>query len=280
MDETLAEKIRKENIRIHKLEAIYYNHIHREIFNRYEQRRIKRDVNLIVRSIKNVNPLILDVGCGTGNISLKFLEHGLKVVGVDISKEMLGIFRWKIENNIDRIKLYCCDIDEFLKNDWRTYDVVTLCSILHHLPDYFSTLKDICSRVKNNGIIYIAHEPTLIRNMSHKFIHKILNRIDSLLHTVTLRLTVPDAPRSLNYNYADFHLKRGVNQTKVKDILTQSGFEVLHYEEYGYGLNWVSAIINNYARSSDILFTLISRKVSDNRGLRNNIILKLRANSR
>ncbi|MFZ5967960.1 MAG: class I SAM-dependent methyltransferase [Bacillota bacterium] len=38
---------------------------------------------------------ILDVGCGTGNFSIKLAKMGCKVIGVDISEEMLAIARKK-----------------------------------------------------------------------------------------------------------------------------------------------------------------------------------------
>ncbi|WP_448522507.1 class I SAM-dependent methyltransferase [Pseudothermotoga sp.] len=38
---------------------------------------------------------VLDVGCGTGNFSIKLAKLGVKVVGIDISEEMLKIARKK-----------------------------------------------------------------------------------------------------------------------------------------------------------------------------------------
>jgi ubiquinone biosynthesis O-methyltransferase len=40
---------------------------------------------------------VLDVGCGTGNFSIKLARLGVKVVGIDISEEMLKIAREKAE---------------------------------------------------------------------------------------------------------------------------------------------------------------------------------------
>ncbi len=39
---------------------------------------------------------ILDVGCGTGNFSIKLAEKGAIVTGIDVSEEMLSIARTKI----------------------------------------------------------------------------------------------------------------------------------------------------------------------------------------
>lgn len=40
---------------------------------------------------------VLDVGCGTGNFSIKLAKLGVKIVGIDISEEMLKIARQKAE---------------------------------------------------------------------------------------------------------------------------------------------------------------------------------------
>src|SRR5690554_353842 len=44
---------------------------------------------------------ILDVGCGTGNFSVKLAEMGCKVVGIDLSEKMLNIARAKIKEDLD-----------------------------------------------------------------------------------------------------------------------------------------------------------------------------------
>ncbi|HZK57850.1 MAG TPA: methyltransferase domain-containing protein [Clostridia bacterium] len=52
---------------------------------------------------------VLDVGCGTGNFSIKLAERGCRVVGIDISEEMLRKAR-------EKAKLKNLDID-FLNMD-------------------------------------------------------------------------------------------------------------------------------------------------------------------
>ena len=40
---------------------------------------------------------IIDIGCGTGNFSIKLAKKHYEVVGIDISKNMLDIARKKVE---------------------------------------------------------------------------------------------------------------------------------------------------------------------------------------
>lgn len=54
---------------------------------------------------------ILDVGCGTGNFSVKLAEIGCKVVGIDISQEMLEVAKAKAKEkglDIEFINMDVC----------------------------------------------------------------------------------------------------------------------------------------------------------------------------
>lgn len=53
---------------------------------------------------------ILDVGCGTGNFSIKLAEMGCKVVGIDISEEMLNKARKKAKDKGLDIEFHNMDI--------------------------------------------------------------------------------------------------------------------------------------------------------------------------
>ncbi|HSH36076.1 class I SAM-dependent methyltransferase [Schnuerera sp.] len=53
---------------------------------------------------------ILDVGCGTGNFSIKLAEMGCKVVGIDISEQMLNKARKKSKDKGLDIEFHSMDI--------------------------------------------------------------------------------------------------------------------------------------------------------------------------
>jgi len=63
---------------------------------------------------------ILELGCGTGRVSLLLAEEGFRVTGLDLSNQMLDIFREKLAKIsseqpelADRVKIYHGDMADF-----------------------------------------------------------------------------------------------------------------------------------------------------------------------
>ena len=46
-------------------------------------------------------PDVLDLGCGTGNLTMRLARLGLHVAGVDLSPEMLAVARRKVPHDTD-----------------------------------------------------------------------------------------------------------------------------------------------------------------------------------
>ncbi len=66
---------------------------------------------------------ILDVGCGTGNFSIKLAGRGCSVTGVDISNEMLNIARKKASGMNFDIEFINVDLNNLPFED-DTFDAV------------------------------------------------------------------------------------------------------------------------------------------------------------
>ena len=110
-------------------------------------------LNLVVElsNVKN-GQKVLDIGCGTGLLSLKFLEKtGCSITGVDSSPEMLSIFRDKIKK-LD-LSAIVCKLEDAKALDFEPnmFDVVASTVTLHHLTDKFPTIKKIHEILKPEG---------------------------------------------------------------------------------------------------------------------------------
>lgn len=85
----LREEIIKANIDEHEKEAKYYDIIHTEIYNFYEQKRIETSLYPLVKTLDK-NTKILEIGCGTGNLTIKLLNHGFdNITCLDLSPAMI-----------------------------------------------------------------------------------------------------------------------------------------------------------------------------------------------
>ena len=82
--------------------------------------------NILNNSIDFNSIAVLDLFCGTGNISFEFLSRGAHtVVAVDSNKKCLDFIRkTAIEFDVDNIKAVRSDVSKFLDKTVGTFDIV------------------------------------------------------------------------------------------------------------------------------------------------------------
>ena len=109
--------------------------------------------------------LLLDLACGTGNISAEFAKSGISVIGVDASEEMLSVAQNKaIEQGLDI--LYLCQKAEEL-DLYGTVDGAVCClDSLNHITDYNDFRKTILkvSLFLEKGSIFIFDMNTVYKH--------------------------------------------------------------------------------------------------------------------
>lgn len=217
--ENLKEKIMSANIEVHRKEAEYYDIIHKEIFNIYEQNRIRSSLSKITKDYDKKST-VLDVGAGTGNLTIKLLEEGFEnITCLDLSKEMMNKLREKVKDYDHNIKFVVSDCDTFLKENNSTFDVVLMSSVLHHLPDYVESLELIKGALDKKAIVYITHEP-LPKPKKISTTIKLLLKIDFIayhIRYVFLKMIGKLKYLNLNHEFADFHTgDRAINSQQLK----------------------------------------------------------------
>jgi len=116
-------------------------------------------LDLVVREsgIKR-NDQVLDIGCGTGLLSLKFLNKtDCRVTAIDSSSEMLRIFQEKIETCNLTEKIHCAqqsaeDMD--FKPD--QFDIIASTVALHHVKFKEPVIKKVYDSLKGGGRFVIG----------------------------------------------------------------------------------------------------------------------------
>lgn len=106
---------------------------------------------------------VLDVGCGTGNVSMLCAQSGAQVTAVDSSKAMLSIFRQRIDRSEcrDRISIHECgaaSMDGVIRG--QAFDLVVICLVLGELPAAVRrrTLEIASQHLREDGRIVICDE--------------------------------------------------------------------------------------------------------------------------
>jgi len=101
---------------------------------------------------------ILDIGCGTGLLSFKFIEKAdCLIYGIDSSSEMLEIFKEKIKelNLSDKVSLELKDVEN-IDFENKKFDIIASTVTIHHVRDKYPVIKKIYGILKPGGRFLIG----------------------------------------------------------------------------------------------------------------------------
>jgi len=154
---------------------------------------------------------VLDLGCGTGALTLRAARKGAKVKGIDINPQMLKIAHQRIEeaklgDNVQLCEMGVAELDSEPPN---SYDVVISGLCFSELsPDEIDfTLKQVMRILKPGGFLLIADEitpPKIFKRILHWMI-RIPLLILTYLFTQTTTRPVINLPQKLAET--GFHLE-------------------------------------------------------------------------
>ena len=149
------------NLHFHAAESRVYDEIHKNMWQ-----ALPRQFELLTEDCAAVAPKgklrVLDVGCGTGLSAELFLRTRLgsrtSVMHlIDTSREMLGkaISRaqsWPVDTNS-----HCGKLSDLPAS--QQFDVILVCSVLHHLADLRSFLNEVAERQSGGGLFLHFQDP-------------------------------------------------------------------------------------------------------------------------
>ncbi|HDQ23194.1 MAG TPA: class I SAM-dependent methyltransferase [Candidatus Uhrbacteria bacterium] len=231
MKQNLSQKIIDANIELHKKSAKHYDKIHPEIFNKKEQGLINHVLAQVLAKIKLEKIKVLDLGAGTGNIALKLLNNPRieSIIAVDLSKEMLDELEKKAAVN-SKLKIANKPADEFLADNEDNYDLITISSVLHHLPDYFGTIELILKKLAPGGVLVIFHEPTGEKSS----LLSICEWFDSRLFVnLFLPKDLKNIVKSLDTILADYHVYHEFDLSGLKKFFkAKNNLEIIFFQKH------------------------------------------------
>jgi len=91
------------------------------------------------------NEIILDLGCGTGQLTAKITESGTEVIGIDSASEMIE----KAQNNYPQLKFKVADARNFELS--QPVDAIFSNAVLHWIPEADEVINCINKSLKTGG---------------------------------------------------------------------------------------------------------------------------------
>ena len=98
---------------------------------------------------------ILDIGCGTGNFSIKLAKKGCRVTGIDLSEKMLDLAREKTARENLLINYYSMSVYN-IKFPAGHFDAVFSMATFEFVEDMQKAINEVFRVCKNKGQIMIG----------------------------------------------------------------------------------------------------------------------------
>src|SRR5689334_19618985 len=190
-------------------------------------KRWRRIVATRVRDrLSSDSPRILDVACGTGDLSLTLFEiTGAGVVGTDFCRPMLDIAAGKTSGRIRLIEGDALDLP-FRE---RTFDAVTIAFGLRNLSSVESGLAELSRVLKPGGWVAVLEfsrpANVVLRPLFSLYFRKLLPWIGGLV----------SGSRSA-YIYLPASVQKFPDQSQLSLLMEQAGFVQVGYENLTGGI--------------------------------------------
>lgn len=201
----------------------------------------KQWTNYLINQISNHKApgnKVLDLGCGTGNISIPLAEEGFQVRGVDISLEMLTQAEQKAREKGLTISFYQQDIRELVV-DGQVDVVLSTFDTLNYLTDkgeLTKTFSAVFKGLKEEGLfIFDLNTPYKLSRIlgdniytynTDELVYIWENYFDSRTKLCEMELTFfsKDDKTGQYRRFQESHCQRAYSIAEIKGLLTATGF--------------------------------------------------------
>lgn len=155
--QTIAEANRRNYAKV----ARYYADHAGCLVDSREQEQLAQLVTLAMETLGEPArpPRVLDACGGTGNAAMHLAARGCDVTLVDISPEMIEIYRQGCCSAGFEPKAEVAEIGAFLQGCREPFDLIVFSSALHHLEDPVAVLRLAASCLTPRGAVVTAFDP-------------------------------------------------------------------------------------------------------------------------
>lgn len=209
-----------------------YDETSKKNFLHYELTRRKEIVFQLVDGIGRDNlRTALDLGCGAGNYLVPLAQMGLDTVGTDISEDMLGLAREKLDA-LNDVKATLVQADCYnLPMQDHEFDLVLAIGLLEYLDNPDAALREI-RRVMSSKGHAIVTLPNLykLRNLLNPYYY--LVRIWSYFFKRPSRKKAAPSPEEFGFNKSE---SSRFSLPKARKLIESCGFRILDVRSGCFG---------------------------------------------
>ncbi len=183
--------------------------------------------------------LVLDLGCGTGNVTERLASYGYDMIGIDNSDEMLNIALDKSEQSDHDILYLHQDMREFeLYGTVRA--IVSICDSINYItdPEDLLSVFQLANNYLDAGGVFIFDlntiykyenigDTTIAENRDNSsFIWENSYYGDERINEYELTLFVREDGEKYD-KYVENHIQRAYTVKEISDIIHQAGMELV-----------------------------------------------------
>lgn len=223
-------EVKKANIRHHDVEARIFERVHPEGSSIYERSKVSKTMVFIAENM-STKDLCVDIGCGTGFVTGFELPLYRTVVAADVSRKMLEVVSKRF-SHFESLNLVVCDA-EYLPLKSEIADLVSVSSVLHHLPKPFNSMREISSILRQNGFLYITREPNYqrFRRFFDFFDQAIVQKLAKFARSLLVFKAEVSRPNitveGLDYAKVDVHYSTGFHVAQLAEFFRSKHFAII-----------------------------------------------------
>lgn len=122
----------------------------------------------------HVSGRVLEVGCGTGNITKFLAKSADEVVGVDPVARFIDRFRERFAGS-DKVTSHRCTLADLSEpsDDADCFDTAVSCNVFEHIEDHVSALKQVTNHLRPGGkaVIFVPAGPIAFGKLDQELGH-------------------------------------------------------------------------------------------------------------
>ena len=184
---------------------------------------------------------IADLGCGTGNVTMRLSKAGFSMVGLDLSTDMLTVAAEKMSDSSDTIIYSCQDIRDFtlpFRYDYMT-SIGDSMNYMTSLDDLKSVFRSVRDNLNDGGAFIfdlktrhffkdIVGDNTYAENREDSaFIWDNYYDDESDNNEYQLAVFIKDEDEDLFVRYEEEHYQHGFSLEEVKKSIEEAGLKLI-----------------------------------------------------